>query len=176
MICWKFRHANSSNFAWEAKSRPREDASQVDFPRLCAPFCGRSTFRMAKHSQHQQGASTPGLEPGAGSQAVVELCEISSCGLVFWSRRRFEIGAEIQVRMHRSAVPLSCHHHGTGKWVNLRGWVVACPSLRRLDGAYGFQVSLLIEPSCAADKPRRARAKMCWSRPRVPGLRRFGLN
>jgi hypothetical protein len=135
---------------------------------------------MAKHSQHQQGASAHDAKSkSGGSQSVVELCEISPSGLVFWSRRRFEIGAEIQVRIHRSALPAGAQHSGAspGKWVTLKGFVVACPKHRRMNGSSGFHVSLLIEhvPEDVAENTP-FRSKMRWLRSPLPWMRRFGLN
>lgn len=128
---------------------------------------------MAKHGQHQQGTSEHDAKSSCGGrQIIVELCEVSACGLVFWSRRRFEIGAEVQVRLRRSSLPLHSQMVGDSDspWVMLKGLVVACPALRREDGSSGFEVSLLVEHL------PKIRSKMRWFRSRLPGLRRFGLN
>lgn len=137
---------------------------------------------MAKPGQHQQQDTSPhdgSSKKGGGRQAVVELCGISACGLVFWSRSRFDIGAEVQVRIKRSALPahwveqVAC----CGPWVMLRGLVVACPPQRRQDGSTGFEISLLVEKDAHnAIRPVKLRSKMRWSTPPMPGLRRFGLN
>ena len=135
---------------------------------------------MAKHSQHQQGASAHDAKSkSGGSQSVVELREISPSGLVFWSRRRFEIGAEIQVRIHRSALPATVQHSTLppGKWVTLKGFVVACPKHRREDGSSGFHVSLLIEHAPAGVAENTPfRSKMRWLKPPMPWMQSFGLN
>jgi hypothetical protein len=69
-----------------------------------------SATRMAKHSQQQRGAAANAPQSGSGaSQAVVELCEISASSLIFWSRRHFEVGAEMQVRIHHFALPAATH-------------------------------------------------------------------
>ena len=130
---------------------------------------------MAQHGQNHQGNSAHGKSSSCGAgQAIVELCEVSSAGLIFWSRRRFDIGAEIQVRIRHSELPaiwrLRCQPEPSGEWVMLRGLVVAVSARRRSDGSFGFEVSLLVEPL------PKIRSKMRWSRPRVAGLRRFGLN
>lgn len=133
---------------------------------------------MAKHSQHQQeNSANDGQSKRGSGQAVVELCEISACGLVFWSRRRFEIGAEVQVRIHRSALPASVHGGAVthAKWVTLKGFVVACPKHRRDDGSSGFQVSLLIEDMACAEKPKSL-SRMRWLKTSMPWMTRFGLN
>lgn len=135
---------------------------------------------MAKHGQQQQetSANDPASNSG-GRQAVVELCDISACGLVFWSRHHFEIGAEVLVRIRRSALPANCHAltQTKTKWVMLKGLVVACPPQRRADGSSGFEVSLLMEQAlCDCLQPPQIPAQMCWFTPPLPGLRRFGLN
>jgi hypothetical protein len=128
---------------------------------------------MAKHGQHQQETSAHDAKSSCGGrQIVVELCQVSACGLVFWSRCRFDVGAEVQVRLLRSTLPTHSQAP-TGSdspWITLKGLVVACPALRREDGSSGFEVSLLI------DHVPKIRSRMCWLRLRLPGLRRFGLN
>lgn len=135
---------------------------------------------MAKHGPHHQDTTADEQSSASGGrQAVVELCQISSCGLIFWSRHRFEIGAEIQVRIRRSALPAGCPAlvATTAKWVMLHGLVVACPARRRADGTSGFEVSLLMDQSpCDCIHSPKPPAKMRWFTPPVPGLRRFGLN
>jgi len=134
---------------------------------------------MAQSGQHQQETSASDSKSGGG-QAVVELCEISTSGLVFWSRRRFEIGAEIQVRIKRSALPAEeplPHSLGDEQWVSLRGFVVACTGHRRVDGEAGFQVSLLVEQRLGEPLQRpRIRSRMRWMRTRMHWLHRFGAN
>lgn len=137
---------------------------------------------MAKHGQHQQQetSANDGVPPSksGGRQAVVELCEISTCGLVFWSRSRFEIGAEVQVRMKRTALPPQWQEEVVScPWVMLKGLVVACPPQRREDGSSGFHVSLLIEENADGPvQPAKVRSKMLWVRRPMPWLRRFGMN
>lgn len=133
---------------------------------------------MANNSQHQQGNSA-GKRSGAG-QAVVELCAVSACGLVFWSRQRFDIGAELQIRVRRDAIPTLAGCEKIGKeWITLRGFVVECPAVRRPCGEHGFEVSLLMESALTAvcesrrKKPVAACPKM---KTPFPGLQRAGLN
>ncbi|MCB1277243.1 hypothetical protein [Prosthecobacter sp.] len=135
---------------------------------------------MAKHGQQQQETSANEKQSSCGGrQAVVELCEITSCGLVFWSRQRFEIGAEVQMRIKRSALPpeMLAMAGAKSKWVMLRGLVVACPPRRRTDGSHGFEVSLLVDQSSGSRlQSPKVHSKMKWFTPRWRGLRRFGLN
>lgn len=136
---------------------------------------------MAKPGQNQQETSADdgcSSKKAGGRQAVVELCGISSCGMTFWSRSRFDIGAEVQVRIHRSVLPASwLEDVACGAWILLKGLVVACPPQRREDGSSGFEISLLIEKDAhGAIRPVTVRSQMRWSSPPMPGLRRFGLN
>jgi len=135
---------------------------------------------MAKHGQHQQETSANEKHSvSGGRQAVVELCEITSCGLVFWSRLRFDLGAEVQVRIKRSALTpeMLAMTVSNSKWVMLKCLVAAASPQRRSDGSIGFEISLLVLQ--AADdsiNPPAVRSKMRWFAPRLRGLRRFGLN
>jgi len=132
---------------------------------------------MAKNSQHQQGNSA-GKRSGAG-QAVVELCAVSACGLVFWSRQRFDIGSELQIRVRRDAIPaLSQKLQGNEEWITITGFVVECPAMRRPNGQHGFQVSLLLESAfaMAAPQPVKPRFVCPTMKPGFPGLKRAGLN
>jgi hypothetical protein len=77
--------------------------------------------------------------------------------MIFWSRQRFEVGAELQLRAWAEALPArwSCHKSNCDGWVNLRGYVVQCEPERRSDGSFGFRISLLL-PSVAAPEPDEA--------------------
>ncbi len=140
---------------------------------------------MAHHSHHQQGASAN--KRSGGGQAVVELCDVTSAGLVFWSRQRFDIGSELQIRILRSALSCQCAAAtaGTEEWVTVCGFVIECPAVRREDGSPGFRVSLLLDSALmsAADQHFAASAAAVKPRPtlrylqsRFPGLKRAGLN
>lgn len=135
---------------------------------------------MAKHGQQKQESSANDAQSKSGGrQAVVELWEVSTRGLVFWTRHRFDIGAEVQVRIHRSTLPAALQNDAgkTEEWVTLKGLVVECPGRRREDGSSGFQVSLLIEDMAAAcaGKPT-VRSTMRWIETPLPWMSRFGLN
>lgn len=134
---------------------------------------------MAPQGQHQEEA-TPACQ-GGGGQSIVELCRSSKSGLVFWSRQRFEIGVELQIRIRRDALPgaeAAADVDGTPEWVTVRGFVVECPPVRRPDGSHGFQVSLLLDQALMPPKPARARGRRGCPRlsTRLPGLARPGLN
>lgn len=135
---------------------------------------------MAKHGQQQQETSANEKQSCCGGrQAVVELCEITSCGLVFWSRQRFDIGAEVQARIKRSALTpaMLAMTSSNSKWVMLKGLVVACPPQRRAGGASGFEVSLLVvQADDDSTHLAKFRSKMLWLASPLRGLRRFGLN
>lgn len=115
---------------------------------------------------------------GAG-QAVVELVSVERGGLVFWSRQRFDIGIELQVRMLREGLPEGFIQmevpEGDSEWMTIRGFVVACRGVRRDDGSHGFRVSLLLDPMARIGG--RADGPCC---PRLVGGgvlgKRFGLN
>lgn len=131
---------------------------------------------MANHGQHQQGNSAN--QPGGGAQAIVELCDIRPGGLVFWSRHPFEVGAELQIRIRRDALPAAFDVATLGDWVTVRGFVVECPPVRRKDGSSCFRVSLLLDS--ALTRPARRQAAIPPGLPQLPtrfaGLARLGLN
>ena len=135
---------------------------------------------MAKPSQHQQEPSDS--KRSGGGQTIVELCGVnSSGGIAFWSRQRFDIGAELQIRIRRDALPCALSHlapEGGGEWIMLSGFVVECPAARRPDGAHAFRVSLLLESALAPPAPRkRSRPRpLRYLRARIPGMARIGLN
>lgn len=135
---------------------------------------------MAKHGrQKQETSANDAQSKSGGRQTVVELCDVSTCGLVFWSRHRFDIGAEVQARIHRSTLPAALQNNATtqGEWVTLKGLVVACSGKRRENGSSGFLVSLLVDDmACACSQKPKLRSKMRWTRPPLPWLHRFGLN
>ncbi|OYW20695.1 MAG: hypothetical protein B7Z54_00415 [Sphingobacteriales bacterium 12-47-4] len=135
---------------------------------------------MAKHGQQQQETSASEKHSCCGGrQAVVELCEITTCGLVFWSRQRFDIDAEVQVRIKRSALTpaMLAMTASNSKWVMLKCLVVTCPPQRRADGSTGFEVSLLVVQALddGAQSPK-FRSEMRWITPPLRGLRPYSLN
>lgn len=135
---------------------------------------------MAKHSQHQQGASAS--KRSGGGQAVVELCDVTAAGVVFWSRQRFDIGSELQIRIRRDALPCHCIPSGCAEeeWVTVSGFVIECPAVRRQDGSPGFKVSLLLDSvlmSTAAPRSLlRPRPVLKYMHTRFSGLKPAGLN
>jgi hypothetical protein len=135
---------------------------------------------MAKHGQQQQETSAnPKHWVCGGRQTIVELCEITSCGLVFWSRQRFDMGAEVQVRIKRSTLTpaMLAMTASNSTWVMLKCLVVASSPQRRADGSYGFTVSLLVVQAADDSTPSpKLHSKMRWFAPPLRGLQRFGLN
>lgn len=133
---------------------------------------------MADHRQQKQGASPK--PSGRGGQIIVELCGVNDAGLVFWSRHRFEVAAELQVRIRADALPArlrSAFPAGDSGWVCVRGYVVECVAMRRAGGVAAFRVSLVFEAALARS-PREVSGK------RIPRIsfhendrrRIFGLN
>lgn len=86
----------------------------------------------------------------------MNLCKISESGLVFWSRHRFDLAAELQVRVRCDVLPLhlrtSLKADADG-WVSVRGFVVECRPLRRSNGAGAFRVSLLLDAALTSSGP-----------------------
>ncbi len=152
------------------------------YPRLddlwrSAFICFVSCFRlcpMSQHGQSPQENSAPKL--GGVGQAVVEMCEVRETGLIFWSRQRFQVGVELQVRMRRETLPAS-FQAGVDKnepWMLMRGFVVQCTQLRRKDGTVAFRVVMLFDS--APTHPDPLKAKRCFMRRTVPSGLVFGLN
>ncbi len=128
---------------------------------------------MAKHSQHSQ--ETSASHRSGGSQSIVELCEVSTAGLTFWSRHCFEIGSELQIRLHRESLPAQAE--SVEEWVNVSGFVIDFKPNRRSDGSQGFCITLLFDSVLL--KPAMARPKslpLRYQKTRIPGLKRLGLN
>ena len=96
---------------------------------------------MAKPDPFCSGGSS-GAVGGAG-QVVVELCGLSGAGLIFWSRKRFEVCTEVMVRVRAAVLP-GLWGGEEGAWRMLRGIVVQCLAERRGDGSCGFRVCLLV--------------------------------
>lgn len=123
---------------------------------------------MATSGQHQQAGSAPS---GAG-QTIVELCGATDCGIIFWSRQRFEIGAELQIRMRCDVMPSAqscddgeCEPEG---WKCVRGFVVECEALRRENGSCVFRVSLLLDSTCLRNADLHQPAALQTKSPRLP--------
>jgi hypothetical protein len=125
---------------------------------------------MAKNSQKHQG-SPANLRSGGG-QSIVELCHIQASGLSFWSKQRFEIGYELQIRLNHQDIP---GHSSTEEWVNLCGFVIQCQPIRREDGSPSFRItivldSVLMQPKKLSSKSFRFQHTL------IAGLARIGLN
>jgi hypothetical protein len=135
---------------------------------------------MASSSQHSQ--ENTGAKRGGAGQMIVELRGTCGSGLLFWSRQRFETGAELQVRMRGCLLSQELRVVvGNTKWVNVRGFVADCRSERRHDGSFGFLVSLLL--ASQVQNPRsylggmtEAPGEECFLRLGWLGPTRLGLN
>lgn len=128
---------------------------------------------MAKQSQHSQ--ETSASHRSGGVQTVVELREVSSAGLTFWSRHRFDIGSELQIRLHRDA--LTAQLKTEEEWVNVCGFVIDFKPVRHSDGSQGFCITLLFDSVLL--QPAKAPPKglpLRYQKIRIPGLKRMGLN
>ena len=106
------------------------------------------------------------------------LCKVSDTGLMFWSRHRFDLAAELQVRVRREV--LSSHLRASlaadcDGWVTVRGFVIECRALRRPNGAAAFRVSLMLDVALIACAGRKADCSWQWFSGWISG-RLFGLN
>ncbi|MCP5559781.1 MAG: hypothetical protein H7A55_18690 [Verrucomicrobiaceae bacterium] len=136
---------------------------------------------MADHSQQQQEASAASAKSRGGRQTIVELQRITRAGIILWSRQRFEIGSEVQIRVGVESLPEALKKLlpiGSGHWAVVIGYVVECPAVRRADGTYGFQVSVLLDglkdqvdecPKAPSESPLSLRQPL-------PGHASYGLN
>jgi len=127
---------------------------------------------MATQGQHPQESSAPKF--GGGGQVVVEMSEVTETGLIFWSRHRFQIGSELQMRMRRDALPSTSSDSSCDEWVMMRGFVVQCSPVRREDGRLTFRVVMVFDTALAL--PGKVKSKRCFTTPAIPGGRPFGLN
>jgi len=96
---------------------------------------------MAKPDPFCLGGSSDAV--GGAGQVVVELCGLSGAGLIFWSRKRFEVCTEVMVRVRAAVLPELVGEE-EGAWRMLRAIVVQCLAERREDGTCGFRVCLLV--------------------------------
>jgi hypothetical protein len=131
---------------------------------------------MAEKRQPKQDASPDSTR--GGGQAVVSLCKVSESGLVFWSRHRFELAAELQVRVRCDVLPLRVRamlEPDIEGWVSVRGFVIECRAQRRSNGAGVFRVSLLLDAALisAGRRGSAARSGDFWG---GRWGRLFGLN
>lgn len=130
---------------------------------------------MANHGQHPQDTSAP--KRGGGGQTVVEMCEVTDSGITFWSRHRFQIGSELQMRMRRDVLSVASQAalQVQGKWVMMHGFVVQCAQVRRSDGTVMFRVAMLFDTALACPGERKVHHG-CFAAPVMEGCRPFGLN
>lgn len=130
---------------------------------------------MADKNQSKQDANRK-LARGGG-QAVVNLCKVGESGLVFCSRHRFELAAELQVRVRFDVLPYFlrvCLKSDADGWVTVRGFVVECRAIRQSSGAAEFRVSIVLDAALISA------ARRCTGHPPMSGEARigrlFGLN
>lgn len=128
---------------------------------------------MANYGQYKQDSSASG---GGGGQAVVELCALTGDGVTFWSRRRFQIGTELMLRLRRDSLPSHLAPQGPpgDPWANVRGFVVECNRARRPDGSQAFKVVLLLESALSMDA--EAAPILPCMKIDLPGIKAPGLN
>ena len=128
---------------------------------------------MAKKRQHSQ--ETSASHRSGGAQSIVELCEVSTAGLTFWSRHRFDIGSELQIRLHREALPSQAE--SSEEWVNVCGFVIDFKPVSRGDGSQSFCITLLFDFVLlqSAKAPTKG-LPLRYQKIHIPGLKRLGLN
>lgn len=130
---------------------------------------------MADKHQSKQDANRKHAR-GAG-QAVVSLCRVTESGLIFSSRHRFDLAAELQVRVRSEVLPhllRACLKSDAGGWVTVRGFVVECHAVRKSDGAAEFRVSVVLDAALISAARRSAGHPPLGGEGRIGQL--FGLN
>ena len=125
---------------------------------------------MAEKRQQHQG-SPANLRSG-GAQSIVELCDIQSGGLSFWSKQRFDIASELQIRLNHQDIP---GHPSTEEWVNLCGFVIQCQPIRREDGSPSFRITIVLESVLMQPKKLSGKS-LRFQHTLIAGLARMGLN
>lgn len=131
---------------------------------------------MAGHSQHHHQDSSSRPRAGSG-QTIVRLHGVTEQGLSFFSRQRFDIAAELVLRVRRSALPagLAPEAAHASRWAVVRAYVIECRPVRKPCGECLFHISVLLETALhrsakslsVQNDPARARSKL-------PPI--FGLN
>ncbi len=132
---------------------------------------------MARHRQHKQDSSP--LPSGRGGQTIVRLCGASASGIVFRSRHKFDLAAELQLRIRGDTLPPQFAerlHADAAGWVTIRGFVVECLAVRQPDGAASFEVSVVLEAFLAEAAARQAMHKPVAVSPAARGTKRSGFN
>jgi hypothetical protein len=132
---------------------------------------------MAGKNQHSH-PETSSQARGSRGQAIVELSQVSERGMSFWSRQRFEIAAELQLRVQRSSLPEPLRRVATGdeEWVMIKGYVVECRAERRAGGEAAFCVSVVWDTTFSAANQSDALLKSPAFTPTRCGATIFGLN
>lgn len=130
---------------------------------------------MANHGQHPQDTSAH--KRGGGGQTIVEMCEVTDSGITFWSRHRFQIGSELQMRMRRDVLTAASQakFQVQGAWVMMQGFVVQCAPVRRAGGTVMFRVAMLFDTALSCPGKRKV-CHGCFAAPVIEGCRPFGLN
>lgn len=98
--------------------------------------------------EHQSKPENASLNGRGGGQIVVSLCEMNEGGLILTSRYRFEVAAELQVRVRWEVLPKCLQHNlkpDPSGWVNIRGFVIDCRLARQSGGKMAFIVSLVLD-------------------------------
>ena len=101
---------------------------------------------MAGHSQHHHQDSSARRRAGS-RQTVVRLADVTGQGLAFWSRQRFDIAAELMLRVRRSALPAGLLPSAPldGPWAMVRAFVIECRAVRKPGGECLFRTSVVLE-------------------------------
>lgn len=124
---------------------------------------------MADKHQSKQDTSRKNAR-GAG-QVVVSLCKVTEAGVVFWSRHRFDLTAELQMRVRSEVLPFvlrACLKSDADGWVTVRGFVVECQGVRQSSGAAEFRVSIVLDAAIVSA------ARRYVGHPPMGGNGRFG--
>lgn len=130
---------------------------------------------MADKRQSKQDASQDSTR--GGGQTIVSLCKVSESGLVFWSRHRFDLASELQVRVRINVLPSllrACFKDDGHGWTSVRGFVVECRATRRSNGAATFRVSLVLDAALLSPAHRSEPHPRLFGGGRSGHL--FGLN
>lgn len=127
--------------------------------------------------KRQSRKDTPRNTRRGAGQVIVNLCIASESGVVFWSRHRFDLAAELQLRVRTEVLPM--HLRAALKsdargWATVRGYVVECLAVRRPDGAAVFRVSLMLDAMLIPETRRRENHARLFFGGRTGVM--FGLN
>jgi hypothetical protein len=101
---------------------------------------------MADNRQSKQENTSHEL--GGAGQTIVSLQGVNEGGLTFFSRHRFEVASEIQMRVRWDVLPNSLRARlvpDKSGWISVRGFVIECRAERQSNGAAVFRVSLVLD-------------------------------